>query len=115
MSSHTIRLEIYDGSIQEDDPDANFKRDVTSYTQVDPMPTIETMSRNMEIPVGAIARYILVKWATSGSEGVMEMGPRVVRQMAAIVEEAEGSGSDSRRLEAYKKLSGIISWLNVIL
>ena len=32
----------------------------------------------------------------------------------AIVEEAERSSNDSRRLEAYKKLSDIISWLNVI-
>ena len=114
MPSQTIRLEIYDGPIREDDPDANFKRDVASYTRVDPMPTIETMSRNMGIPVGVIARYILVKWATSGSDGVMEIGPRVVHQMAAIVEEGERSGNDSRRLEAYKKLSDIISWLNVI-
>ena len=114
MPSKTIRLERYDDPVEEGDPDANFKRDVALYTRIDPMPTIEAMSRNMDIPVGAIVRYVLVKWATSGSEGVMEIGPLVVRQMAAIVEDAEQAGEDARRLDAYKKLSDIISWLNAI-
>ncbi len=114
MKNETAPLESYAGPVDERDPDANFKRDVVIYTRIDPMPTIETMSRNIGIPVGAIVRYVLVKWATSGSEGVMEIGPRVVRQMAAIVEDAEDSGEDAHRLEAYRKLADIISWLNVI-
>ena len=114
MPVTTIHLEPFDAPIRHGDPDANFKRDVAFYTRIDPMPTLEGMSRNLGISVGAIARYVLVKWATSGSEGVMEVGPRVTRQMQAIVDEAERSGQDSRRLEAYKKLSGIVSWLNAI-
>ena len=114
MESPTVRLEIFEESIDEADPDANFKQDVALYSQIDPMPTLEGMSRSLGLPVGAIARYVLVKWATSGSEGAMEVGPRVVRQMAAVVSEAEGLGEDSARLVAYEKLSGIVSWLETI-
>ena len=114
MESPTVRLEIFDERIEEDDPDANFKQDVALYSQIDPMPTLEGMSRRLGLPVGAIARYVLVKWATSGSEGAMELGPRVVRQMAQVIEEAEGLGEDSGRLVAYEKLSGIVSWLETI-
>ena len=114
MESPTVRLEIFEESIDEADPDANFKRDVALYSQIDPMPTLQGMSRSLGLPVGAIARYVLVKWATSGSEGAMEVGPRVVRQMAAVVSDAEGLGEDSARLVAYEKLSEIISWLETI-
>ena len=111
MKPSTITLERYEFSDDGTDPDANFRRDVAFYTRIDPMPTLHGMSRNLGIPVGAIARYVLVKWAASGSEGNMELGPRVVRQMAEAVEEAERSGDDARRLEAYQKLAKIVSWL----
>ena len=114
MESPTVRLEIFEESIDEADPDANFKQDVALYSQIDPMPTLEGMSRSLGLPVGVIARYVLVKWATSGSEGALEVGPRVVRQMAAVVSEAEGLGENSARLVAYEKLSGIVSWLETI-
>lgn len=114
MDRPTVCLEIFEGEIGECDPDANFKRDVALYSRIDPMPTLEGMSRNLGLPVGVIARYVLVKWATSGSEGAMEVGPRVVKQMSAIVEEAEGLGEDGARLEAYRKLSGMVSWLETI-
>ncbi len=114
MEAPTIRLDIFEDSIDEADPDANFKRDVALYSRIDPLPTLEGMSRSLGLPVGAIARYVLVKWATSGSEGAMEVGPRVVGQMAAVVSEAEESGDDSARLAAYEKLSGIVSWLETI-
>ena len=114
MKCPTVSLEIFEDPIEEDDPDANFKQEVALYSRIDPMPTLEGMSRNLGLPVGVIARYVLVKWATSGSEGAMELGPRVVKQMAAIVKEAEGSREDWARLEAYRKLSGMVSWLETI-
>ena len=114
MELPTVRLEIFEDPIDEVDPDANFKRDVALYSRIDPMPTLEGMSRNLNLPVGVIARYVLVKWATSGSEAAMELGPRVVGQMASIVAEAEESGEDGARLEAYEKLSGMVSWLGTI-
>ena len=114
MASTVVRLERFEEIIDDADPDANFKREVVEYTKINPMPTLEGMSRSLGLPVGAIARYVLVKWATSGSEGVLELGPRVLAQMAAIVSEAEESGEEKVKLDAYRKLSGIISWLDTI-
>ena len=112
MTDPTLRLQSFTGPMDDVDPNASFKREVTYYSDVDPIPTLESMSKQMQIPVGAIARYILVKWATSGNEGIMEIGPRVIRQMADIVEEAERHASGEARLRAYDKLSHIISLLN---
>lgn len=114
MECPTVRLTIYEDQIDDKDPDANFKRDVALYSRIDPMPTLEGMSRNLGLPVGVIARYVLVKWATSGSEGVMELGPRVLKQMAAIVAEAEESGRIGVKLEALERLSKMVSWLETI-
>jgi hypothetical protein len=37
----------------------------------------------------------------------------VVRQMDDIVRQAEAAGSDAARLDAYRALSAIVSWLTV--
>ena len=100
MSERRITLETFRWQEDKRDKDANFKREVALYTLNDPMPTIETMSRNLDIPVGAIVKYILARWATSGSDALAEMGPIVIRQMADIVEEARQSGKDEDRLRA---------------
>jgi len=108
-----ITLEEYHGTWEPGDPDAKFRREMTAHCAIDPMPTLEGMSESLDIPVGAIARYILVKWATSGSEGLMEIGPRVVWQMAGIVQKAEAAGTAEARLKAYHGLADIIRWLAV--
>ncbi len=108
-----ISLERFDWQWDESDKDANFKQEVASYTLADPLPTMRTMSRNLGIPVGCIARYVLVKWAASGSDALLQTGPVVVNQMAAIVDHAESVDTDDERLAAYDKLSQIVSWLRV--
>lgn len=113
MPSYQIILEAYEATWSPEDKDANFRGDVALYSSIDPMPTLDRASRNLNIPVGALARYVLVKWATSGSDGLLEMGPRVVRQMADAVRQAEAAGTDEARLQAYHKLAKIISWLQV--
>ena len=65
--STKVSLEVFDWEWDEGDRDANFKHEVATYSREDPMPTLETMSRYLAIPVGAIIRYLLVKWAASGS------------------------------------------------
>jgi len=108
-----VLLEAFESPWEETDKDANFKQQVAMYSKVDPMPTVDRMSHNLDIPVGAIVRFVLGKWAASGSEALLEMGPRVVRNMAEIVGKAESAGTDEARLSAYQSLSQIISWLNV--
>ena len=96
-----------------DDKDANFKRDVATYSRLDPMPALDRMSRNLDIPVGALVRYVLARWTTSGSDALLEVGPLVVRQMGALIEKAEEAATDEARLEAYDGLRQIVSWLSI--
>ncbi len=86
---------------------------VAEYSHIDPLPTLEVLSRNKQIAVGALARCVLARYCTSGSDALLEIGPRVVRQMGDIVRRAKESGSDDARLEAYRALEAIVEWLRV--
>ena len=108
-----VLLQPYDGPWSEDDRNANFKQQVAIYSKADPLSTLDRMSRSQDIPVGALARYVLAKWAASGSDGLLEIGPRVVHQMQSIVDRAEAQDTPQARLEAYESLRQIISWLAV--
>jgi hypothetical protein len=108
-----ITLEPYDGTWPADDPDAGFRSLVAEYSRIDPLPTLEGLSRSKGIPVGALTRFVLARYAASGSEALLEMGPRVVGQMAEIVRGAEAAATDEARLAAYAALAAIVSWLQV--
>ncbi len=108
-----VLLEPFEGPWAEDDRNANFKQQVALYSKSDPLTTLARMSRSQDIPVGVLARFILAKWASSGSDGLLEIGPRVVRQMQDVVAKAEAGGTPEARLEAYESLRQIVSWLAV--
>jgi hypothetical protein len=77
----------------------------------DPLPTLENLSKGTGIPVECLIRYVLVKWASSGSEALMAMGPIVFRQMQEHVEAAEADGGDAAKLKAYQALKEMVEWL----
>jgi hypothetical protein len=106
-----VHFEPYRDEWAPDDPHANFKAEVACYTAADPIPTLENLSKGTGIPVGSLIRYVLVKWAASGSEALMSMDPIVFRQMREHVERAEKEGSDAARLRAYDALKQMIAWL----
>jgi hypothetical protein len=108
-----ITLEPYEGRWPADDPDAGFRRLVAEYSRIDPMPTLLALSRTKGIPLGALVAFVLARYCTSGSDALLEMGPRVARQMQRIVSEAEQTGTDAARLGAYAALKAIVSWLQV--
>ena len=108
-----ISLTPYYGPWAEDDKDANFKQQMAQYATADPMTTLDRMSKNMNVPVGSLVRYILTKYATSGSEALLEMGPKVIYQMDEIIEKAESKDTNQSRLEAYRALSQILYWMRV--
>jgi hypothetical protein len=108
-----MKLEPYTDTWADDDRDANFKAQVAEYTRNDPLPTLERLSANTGIPVGALARYVLVRWEAEGSEALMALGPRLVERLWLVVTEAEADGSDAARLRAYDTLRQMISWLRV--
>ncbi|GGX13867.1 DUF6027 family protein [Streptomyces lomondensis] len=108
-----VRLRKWNGTWEKDDPHANFKSDVVGYGLLDPLETVRGMSRNLDIPVGAIARYVLARWATGGSGGLLEIGPVMIHRLWAPVEEAERVGTDEQRLRAYDQLRQMLSWLKL--
>ena len=54
-----IVLELYQATWAADDPDASFRRMVAEYSRLDPLPTLESLSRSTGVPVGALARFVL--------------------------------------------------------
>jgi hypothetical protein len=112
-AARTIDLTGWTGPFAADDPDANFKRDVALYARVDPLSTIRNLGAALDIPVGALCHYVLAKWATEGSGGLLELGPRMVRRLAAICAEADRTGTDEARLAAYDQLRGLVAWLQL--
>jgi Family of unknown function (DUF6027) len=108
-----VVLEPYQAIWPTADPNADFRSKVVEYSRLDPLPTLENLSRSTGIPVGSLARFVLVRYCTSGSDALLEMGPRVVRQMDEIIQQAEATNTDTARLDAYRALKAIMSWLIV--
>lgn len=95
----------------DDDPDANFRADVAAYGRADPLSTIRRLCATLDLPVGAVVRYVLAKWATGGSEAMLELGPSTVERMREAVARAEAADTDQARLEAYEQLRAMVDWL----
>jgi hypothetical protein len=106
-----VDLKPFRDSWAADDRHANFKAEVACYTVADPLPTLENLSKGTGIPVECLIRYVLVKWAASGSEALMAMEPIVFRQMKEHVERAEADGGDPAKLKAYQALKEMVGWL----
>ncbi|HEX7522522.1 MAG TPA: DUF6027 family protein [Acidimicrobiia bacterium] len=109
----TVRLERWNGPWAPDDPDANFKAEIALYSRVDPIGTIRGLSENIDVPVGALCRYVLARWATGGSGGLLELGPTMVHRLSAVCEAAEAQGTGEARLAAYAALRDMVSWLRL--
>ncbi len=106
-----IRLERWTGPWAENDPDANLKSDVALYSLADPLSTLRVLSSNTGIPLGALCRYVLARWVTGGSEGLLELGPSTVGRMCDACDRAESENTDAARLLAYDQLRQMLSWL----
>ena len=104
-------LERWTGPVADDDPHANFKREVAASGLVDPLPTLENLADYVGLPVGAVARHALVKWVSAGSDALLEVGPSWARRLSDPVERAEAAGTDEARLAAFEELRGLLGWL----
>ncbi len=109
----SVDLVPWTGPWPEDDPDANFKAEVALYAPVDPMTTISNLAAAMGMPEGAIVRYVLARWVSAGSGGLLELGPTMVNRLWEPIEVAEADGSDQARLAAYEQLRQMLSWLRL--
>lgn len=108
-----VTLTAWNGPWDDDDPDANFKADIALYCRTDPLSTITNLGRAVDVPVGALVRYVLAKWASEGSGGLLEIGPRMARRLNEPFLRAEEAGTDEARLAAYDEVRQLVSWLNL--
>jgi hypothetical protein len=108
-----VQLDRWDGPWAPDDPDANFKADVALYSTQDPLVTIRNLADNLGLPLGAVVRYVLAKWASGGSGGLLELGPVMSRRLLEPITAAEAADSDDARLAAYDQLRQMVTWLNL--
>jgi Family of unknown function (DUF6027) len=115
VTGHPRRVDLvgWEGPWDPDDPDANFKADVALYSHVDPMATISNLADAMGMPEGAVVHYVLAKWASAGSAGLLELGPTMVHRLWAVFEKADEEGTDDAREAAYQQLRQMISWLRL--
>lgn len=107
----TLDLAPWEGPWPADDKDANFKHEVALYARHDPLVALRGLSGRTGIPVGALARYVLARWATGASEAVLELGPSTVRRMREACAAAEREGTAEARLAAYEQLKHMLSWV----
>jgi hypothetical protein len=106
-----VVLERWTGPVDDGDPHANFKRDVAAGALVDPLPTLRNLASYVGLPLGAVCRHGLVKWASAGSDALLEVGPAWIRRLEAPLARAEAAGTDEARLAAYHELRGLLGWL----
>jgi hypothetical protein len=106
-----VRLERYDGEILPDDPFAGLKADVAAHAHLDPLETLQGLSQASGIPVGALVRYVLTRWAAGGSEALLELGAGGVDHLWRTVEAAEAEGTDAARLEGWAAVRDLVAWL----
>lgn len=108
-----MELKPYEDSWNAYDPHTNFKEEVALYSVADPLPTLENLSKDTGIPIPALIRYILVKYAASGSDAILAMTPYVLRQMQEHITKAESAKSTEARLAAYEALRQMVAWLTI--
>ena len=112
VDAEWVQLSPWTGPWPADDKDANLKADIALYALADPMRTVRGLSEAVDVPAGAIVRYVLARWASEGASGLLELGPTMVRRLHEVSQDAETIGTDEARLAAYDQLRQMLSWLH---
>ncbi len=81
-------------------PDQNFRDAVALSQRVDPMPTLEALARNTDLPVAQVVHHALVRYASDGAEALLALGPQSLRELVA-----------ARKAEDWQKIASMIDWL----
>lgn len=108
----TVTLAPWTGPIPPDHPDANFLADVATASLADPLPTLQSLSSALDVPVGALARYVLAKWTTAGSEAVLALGPTAISRLAAVLDQVAQARTEQDRTAAMEVLVQQVQWLS---
>jgi hypothetical protein len=68
--------------------------------EIDPGPTLNTLSCQTGVPVDVLTHLALVRWASAGAEALMSMEPAILDELV-----------QARKQEDWQKVAGIIDWL----
>ena len=109
MDPPVVTLEPWSGPWDEHDPHGNFKAEVALWSKADPMETLEPFAEMVGIPVGAVCRSILARWAAEGNAGKLELGPPMVERLWQVCEAA--GDDEGQQLAAFDQLRQMLSWL----
>lgn len=108
-----VQLVRWDGPWDDDDRDANLKADVALYRLADPLATLTNLAAATAIPVGALVRYVLARWASAASEGLLAAGPSTIERMSEAFDRAEAQGTTEARLAAYDQVRQMVAWMRL--
>jgi hypothetical protein len=86
--------------MHEDDPNRNFRADVTHSLRIDPRPTFENLARSTGLTYDQVVHYALVRYASSGAEALLAIEPVALRQLI-----------DARKAGDWAMVGAIIDWL----
>jgi hypothetical protein len=82
------------------DTNQTFRDSVALSRLADPRPTLENLARNTGLTYEDVVHHALVRYASSGAEALLAWEPRALRELIA-----------ARKAEDWKKVAGIIDWL----
>ena len=81
-------------------PDQNFRDAVALSQLADPMPTLEALASNTDLPVAEVVHHALVRYAADGAEALLAVGPQSLRELVA-----------ARQAGDWAKVGSLIDWL----
>jgi hypothetical protein len=64
------------------------------------MPTFRRLSETTGVPVDDLVHHALARWASSGAEALLFIGPAVLRDLVG-----------ARRAGDWERVAGIVDWL----
>jgi len=82
------------------DTNQTFRDSVALSRLADPRPTLENLASNTGLTYEDVVHHALVRYASSGAEALLAWEPRALRELIA-----------ARKAEDWKKVAGIIDWL----
>jgi len=82
------------------DTNQTFRDSVALSRLADPQPTLENLARNTGLTYEDVVHHALVRYASSGAEALLALEPHALRELIA-----------ARKAEDWKKVAGIIDWL----
>ncbi len=82
------------------DGNQNFRDDVAQSRRVDPRATLENLARSTGLTYEAVVHHARVRYASSGAEALLAIGPLALRQLM-----------DARKAGDWPKVGAILDWL----